>query len=169
MQPQGQQMGMGMQQGYQMPSSEMTPQPASPETQLNMQPAQNENQPNPAIIQHPDAMQAPDMIQNGSINTAQAQIYETPPAPKQETAAAAPPPPPNGPPFGGGPGDNNSLNIDPAVNEGLNNLEKNKADYAQKVKKYLDDLSPAELDIFKQEVNNRQPNPSPMDMQGTVK
>jgi hypothetical protein len=138
-------------------------QPTPPETQSNMQPIQNENQ---VIVQQPGVMQAPDMVQNGNMNMSQPQIYENPPEPKQETAAA-PPPPPNGPPFGGGPGDNNGLNVDPITNENLNDLEKNKADYAEKVKKYLDDLSPAELDIFKQEVNKK-PNPSPIDMQSTV-
>jgi hypothetical protein len=158
MQPQGQQMpGMGMQMGQPMQ------QPTPPETQSNMQPIQNENQ---VIVQQPGVMQAPDMVQNGNMNMSQPQIYENPPEPKQETAAA-PPPPPNGPPFGGGPGDNNGLNVDPITNENLNDLEKNKADYAEKVKKYLDDLSPAELDIFKQEVNKK-PNPSPIDMQSTV-
>lgn len=164
MQPQGQQMpDTQMMQGQTMQHTEMAPQPASPETQVNMQPVQAENQ---QIIQNPDAMQAPAMMQNGKMNMSQPQIYENPPEPKQETAAT-PPPPPNGPPFGGGPGDNNSLNVDPIANENLNSLEKNKADYAEKVKKYLDDLSPAELDIFKQEVNKK-PNPSPMDMQSTV-
>ena len=164
MQPQGQQMpGMEMQQGQQLQSMGMAPQMPSPEAQLNMQPVQPENQ---VIVQQPGVMQAPDMVQNGNMNMSQPQIYENPPEPKQETAAA-PPPPPNGPPFGGGPGDNNSLNVDPITNENLNSLEKNKADYAERVKKYLDDLSPAELDIFKQEVNKK-PNPSPIDMQSTV-
>ena len=167
MQSQGQQMGMGIQQGYQMPSPDMTPQPASPETQLNMQPAQNENQPNPAIIQNPDAMQAPSMMQNGNMNMAQAQIYENPSTEKPQ-AAPAPPPPPNDPPFGSYPGDNSSLNIDPVANESLNNLEKNKADYASKVKNYLDDLSPGEFKIFEEEMNKKKNMSNPADMQSKV-
>jgi len=200
MQPQGQQMGMGMQQGQQMHSMEMAPQIPSPETQLNMQPLHparsgeavdpNINQigempqkdipatPNmPQIIPtQPNVMPdnpgqysnpAENNVNSGLMTSAPATFMENQVEQPKPQAAPAPPPPPNGPPFGGGPGDNNSLNVDPKTNENLNNLEKNKAYYAEKVKKYLDDLSPAELDIFKQEVNKK-PYPSPMDMQGKV-
>ena len=159
MQPQGQQMqdmGMGMGQPMQ--------QPTPPETQLNIQAIQNENQMNQPITQQPDALQAPGMIQNGNMNMAQSQIYENPVEPKQEMAAAAPPPP-NDPPFNNFSNENQS----PSTTENLNDMEKKAADYRASVKKYLNDLSPNELDIFKQELNNKQPNPSPMDMQGTVK
>ncbi|GDX62713.1 hypothetical protein LBMAG34_2470 [Candidatus Saccharibacteria bacterium] len=163
MQPQAQQMqDMGMQMGQPMQSPEMTQQPASPEAQLNMQPEQPENQ---AILQQPNAIQAPNMMQNGNMNMAQPQIYEKPAdEPKQEIAAAAPPPP-NDPPFNNFSNENQS----PSTTENLDDMEKKAADYRANVKKYLDDLSPNELDIFKQELNNKQPNPSPMDMQGTVK
>lgn len=161
MQPQAQQMqDMGMQMGQPMQL------PTPHETQSNMEPIQNENQMNQPITQQPDALQAPGMIQNGNMNMAQPQIYEKPnDQPKQEMAAAAPPPPPNDPPFNNFSNENQS----PSTTENLNDMEKNAADYRANVKKYLDDLSPNELDIFKQELNNKQPNPSPMDMQGTVK
>ena len=164
MQPQGQQMpGMEMQQGQQMQSMEMAPQMPSPETQLNMQPVQPENQ---AIVQQPNTIQAPAMMQNGNMIMAQPEYYEKPAdEPKQEMAAAAPPPPPNDPPFKNLSNENQS----PSTTENLNDMEKKAADYRASVKKYLDDLSPYELDIFKQELNNKQPNPSQMDMQGTVK
>jgi len=164
MQPQGQQMpGMEMQQGQQMHSMETAPQIPSPETQLNMQPVQPENQ---AIVQQPNTIQAPAMMQNGDMNMAQPQIYEKPAdEPKQEMAAAAPPPPPNDPPFNNFSNENQS----PSTTENLNDMEKNAADYRASVKKYLDDLSPNELDIFNQELQNKMPNPAPMDMQGTVK
>ena len=167
MQPQGQQMqdmGMGMQQGQQMqPNMEMAPQMPSPETQLNMNTAPPGNQ---EIVQQPNSIQAPAMMQNGNITMAQPQYYEKPTdEPKQEMTAAAPPPPPNDPPFKNFSNENQS----PSTTENLNDMEKNAADYRASVKKYLDDLSPNELDIFKQELNNKQPNPSPMDMQGTVK
>jgi hypothetical protein len=162
MQPQGQQMpGMEMQQGQQLQSMGMAPQMPSPEAQLNMQPVQPENQ---QIIQKPDAMQAPNMMQNGNMNMSQPQIYENPPEPKQETAAA-PPPPPNDPPF------NNLSNENPSpiTTENLNDVERKAEDYRKEVRNYLDDLTDAERDIFKQELQNKQPNPAPMDMQGTVK
>ena len=161
MQPQGQQMqDMGMQMGQPMQ------QPTPPETQSNIQPIQNENQLNQPITQQPDSLQAPGMMQNGNMIMAQPQYYEKPAdEPKQEMAAAAPPPPPNDPPFK----NFSDANQSPSTTENLDDMEKKAADYRANVKKYLDDLSPNELDIFKQELNNKQPNPSPMDMQGTVK
>ncbi len=165
MQPQGQQMpGTGMQQGQQMQSNmEMAPQIPSPETQLNMNTATTGSQ---EIVQQPNSIQAPAMMQNGNMIMAQPQYYEKPSdEPKQAMAQAAPPPPPNDPPFNNLSNENQS----PSTTENLNDMEKKAADYRASVKKYLDDLSPYELDIFKQELNNKQPNPSPMDMQGTVK
>jgi hypothetical protein len=163
MQPQGQQMGTEMQQGQTMQHMEMAPQIPSPETQLNMQPVQPENQ---QIIQNPDAMQAPNMMQNGNMNMAKPQIYENPPEPKQETAAAAPPPPPPGGPNGPMPPDDkntsfnqsqpafestiyNQGNISPTAEKSFDDIESRKAKLQKQLEGYKEELSPDEREIYK--------------------
>lgn len=164
MQPQGQPMqGMEMQQGQQMQSMEMAPQLPSPETQLNMQqPVQPENQ---TIIQQPNTMQAPAMMQNGDMNIAQPQIYEKPAdEPKQAMAQAAPPPPPppNFPPINTqSPADsglnpdianfNSNDNInDSGTKELINDADKAKEKLRQDVEKFKNDLTPDELEIYQE-------------------
>jgi hypothetical protein len=166
MQPQGQQMpGMEMQQGQQLQSMGMAPQMPSPEAQLNMQPVQPENQ---QIIQKPDAMQPPNMMQNGNMNMSQPQIYENPPEPKQETAAAPPPPPPNDPPINTPSSPNAAFDADPNVNIN-NSLNKFDIDLDKDASTRSDEELQRVIDRYQKEIDNRNnQGPMSMDMQSKV-
>jgi hypothetical protein len=165
MQPQGQQMGTGMQQGQQLQSMGMAPQMPSPEAQLNMQPVQPENQ---VIVQQPGVMQAPDMVQNGNMNMSQPQIYENPPEPKQETAAAPPPPPPNDPPINTPSSPNAAFDADPNVNIN-NSLNKFDIDLDKDASTRSDEELQRVIDRYQKEIDNRKnQGPMSMDMQSTV-
>lgn len=165
MQPQGQQMpGMGMQQGHRMQSNmEMAPQMPSPETQLNMNTAPPGNQ---EIVQQPDGMQAPAMMQNGDMNMAQSQIYKKPADLDEESlnqaaAAPPPPPPPNFPPINTQPSANSDLNrdianfdsnnnIDPNTKELVVDADKAKEKLRQDIENFKNDLTPEELKIYQE-------------------